>query len=357
MSWRDRLLTFLNQGFVRKTSVPPARGYRKLVIILDGTLSTMTPGCETNAGLAAKLLRDQAEEDVVVYYEAGLQWRDWTDTRRIITGKGINGQIRRAYGWLASNYRPGDRIYLMGYSRGAYAVRSLAGIIGRIGLLERDKATERHLRDIYRLYAAPERVDAAAAFAKAHCYPETQIECVAVWDTVKALGIRLPLIWMLMGRLHRFHDHELGDNVRAGYHALAYNERRMAYEPVLWETRPGWRGELEQVWFKGTHADVGGQLGGRHFARPLANIPFVWLLEKVERSGIALPRDWQDQFPRDPDAPSIGQWTGWGRLFWNRWPRKVGRDPSESIHPTALDHGKTEPSALPTNGQASASAS
>ncbi|MEM1236649.1 MAG: DUF2235 domain-containing protein [Pseudomonadota bacterium] len=330
-------MRLVGRGYVREATLPPARGYRKLVIILDGTLSQLEPGCETNAGLAAKLLKEQAGEDVVIYYEAGLQWSDWRDSMAILTGRGINEQIKRAYGWLASNYRRGDRIYLVGYSRGAYAVRSLAGVIGRVGLVRRQEATERNLRTAFRLYCEPEKVEAAASFARAHCHDPIQVECVAVWDTVKALGLRLPLVWMITTRLHRFHDHRLGAHVRAGYHALALHETRRAYEPVLWETRPEWRGTLEQVWFRGTHGDVGGQLGGRHASRPLSNIPFVWLMEKLELSGIHLPRGWQDEYPRDAEAPSIGHWAGWSKFFWNRWPRRVGSDASEVVHPSAAE--------------------
>lgn len=69
-------------------------------------------------------------------------------------GPGINRQIRRAYGYLASRYRPGDRIFLFGYSRGAFAVRSLAGIMDRVGLLRADQATERNVQLAYRHYRA-----------------------------------------------------------------------------------------------------------------------------------------------------------------------------------------------------------
>ncbi|MEL7094839.1 MAG: DUF2235 domain-containing protein, partial [Pseudomonadota bacterium] len=93
------------------------------VIILDGTMSSMVNGCETNAGLAYKLLKYAAASDTTLYYEPGLQWQNWRHTRDIITGRGINRQIKRAYGVLASRYRPGDKIILMGFSRGAYAVR------------------------------------------------------------------------------------------------------------------------------------------------------------------------------------------------------------------------------------------
>src|SRR6056297_308624 len=110
-------------------------------------------------------------------------------------GRGINRQIRRAYGHLASRYRAGDRIFLMGYSRGAYAARSLAGVIDRVGLLRVEHATERNIVTAYRHYQSTSGSDAAKVFAEAHCHAETPIEMVGVWDTVKALGLRLPILW------------------------------------------------------------------------------------------------------------------------------------------------------------------
>jgi uncharacterized protein (DUF2235 family) len=72
---------------------------------------------------------------VTLYYEPGIQWRGFRRAHEVVAGVGINRQIRRAYLFLARNYQPGDRVVLMGYSRGAYAVRSLAGLIDRMGLL------------------------------------------------------------------------------------------------------------------------------------------------------------------------------------------------------------------------------
>lgn len=92
---------------------------------------------------------------------------------------------------------------------------------------------------------------------------------------------------------------------------------------------------MEQVWFRGTHGDVGGQLAGFEGARPLANIPLVWMLGKAEGCGLALPEGWRARFPCDPDAPSAGSMSGWGKLFLLRRRRLVGQDPSESVHPTA----------------------
>ena len=104
------------------------------IIILDGTMSSLVPEQETNAGLTYKLLLEAGRRaNLTLHYEAGIQWRYWRNMWDVMTGRGINRQIARAYGVLASRYRPGDRIVLIGYSRGAYAVRSLAGAVDLIG--------------------------------------------------------------------------------------------------------------------------------------------------------------------------------------------------------------------------------
>jgi uncharacterized protein (DUF2235 family) len=302
------------------------------VIILDGTMSSLRAGEETNAGLAYKLLQQAGQSSL--YYEAGIQWRDWKSTPDVMMGRGINRQICRAYGYLASRYRPGDRIFLLGFSRGAYAVRSLAGVIDLVGLVRAEAATERNIRQVYRLYRYDPNGTAAKLFSQKYCHPEAPIEMVGVWDTVKALGLRLPLLWRLSAPQHAFHNHELGHSIRHGFHALAHDETRLAYAPVLWSCPEGWEGSVDQVWFRGTHGDVGGQLGGFFEARPLANIPFVWMLDRAEACGLSLPEGWRARFPENCDAPSVGKWRGWSKLFLLRGPRQIGSDRSERLHAT-----------------------
>jgi hypothetical protein len=111
--------------------------------------------------LAQTRLRDECRADlpplldlprnahVTLYYEPGIQWRGFRRAHEVVAGVGINRQIRRAYLFLARNYRPGDRVVLMGYSRGAYAVRSLAGLIDRMGLLRAAQIDEETLDRIY----------------------------------------------------------------------------------------------------------------------------------------------------------------------------------------------------------------
>ena len=332
------MLISLFRRFGRKeqTVHRPTRGRVDHVIIIDGTMSSLEPGEETNAGLTFKLLRESAAQGrVSVRYEAGVQWQAWRSTLDVIEGRGINRQIRRVYGYLASRYHAGDRIFLLGYSRGAYAVRSLAGVIDRVGLLRADAATDRNVVQAYRHYELDPDSDATAAFRAAHCHASAPVEMVGVWDTVKALGLRAPFLWQWSEVRHAFHNHELGPSVKHGFHALAIDETREAYAPVLWTCPEGWTGHVEQVWFRGTHGDVGGQLGGFFPARPLANIPLVWMLEKLEGCGLPLPAGWRDRFPCDPEAPSVGMNRGWGKLFLARRRRVIGLDPSESLHPTA----------------------
>jgi uncharacterized protein (DUF2235 family) len=322
--------------FGRTEQTPrPVRGHVDHVIIIDGTMSSLDPGWETNAGLTYKLLREVRHSRMSIRYEAGVQWQAWRSTIDVIEGRGINRQIRRVYGFLASRYRPGDRIFLFGYSRGAYAVRSLAGVIDRVGLLRADCATERNVEIAYRHYRRGTMGSAHRAFAKRFCHADVAVEMVGAWDTVKALGFRAPILWKLAEERHAFHNHELGPTIRHGFHALALHETREVYAPVLWTCPEGWEGHMEQVWFRGTHGDVGGQLSGFEPARPLANIPLVWMLGKAEACGLDLPEGWRTRFPCDPEAPSVGSMRGWGKLFVLRRKRAVGTDRSEAIHPTA----------------------
>lgn len=331
------------------------RGPRTIVIVLDGTMSTLEAGYETHAGVTYRLCSEMGSA-VSVYYEAGVQWQSWRGTLDVLMGRGINRQIRRAYGYLASHYHPGDRIYLMGYSRGAYAVRSLAGVIDQVGLVKAEHANVRNIRTAYRHYQMGGNSDSEQAFVRRYCHDVVPIEMVGVWDTVKALGLRLPYFWKAAEQAHSFHNHQLGRSIRNGFHALALNETREVFEPVMWECPDVFPGRVEQVWFRGAHGDVGGQLGGFEAARPLANISLVWMLDRAAECGMPLPDGWRNRFYTDKDAPSVGTWRSWGKIFLLRKARIVGRDATERLHETVrpqdypvphglgfLHHGASQP--------------
>ncbi|HSF92195.1 MAG TPA: DUF2235 domain-containing protein, partial [Paracoccaceae bacterium] len=118
------------------------------VIIADGTLARLDAGDETNAGLLYKILRRKTPSlEMTLHYQRGIRGTGLKKWLEVAAGIGLNKSICNSYATLARRYRPGDRIMLFGFSRGAYAVRSLAGMIGRIGLLHQEHVTsERVLR-------------------------------------------------------------------------------------------------------------------------------------------------------------------------------------------------------------------
>jgi len=310
---------------------PPSRLH---VFIIDGTLSRLHAGHESNAGLLYKLLQDRSVPRVsqTIGYDPGIQgdgWRKWVN---VASGMTINTSIAAGYAALCSRYREGDRIMLFGYSRGAYAVRSLAGMIGSIGLLRRQHATERRVRRAFRYYEAATLSPQGRLFSERYCRTGVKIDCVGVWDTVRALGLPYPVLSRLAPMATDFHDHKLGPNVRNAFQALALDETRTAYAPLPWRRQTDWPGRLEQCWFPGTHADVGGQVWRRPAARGLSNLSLIWMLERAEECGMMLPPDWRTRFEADPGAPSMGLFRGAARYFVIRAARVAGRCPSENLH-------------------------
>lgn len=315
--------------------VSRARPQRTHVFIVDGTLSTLEDGRETNAGLLYKLLTENGPKvHQTVGYDAGVQASGWRKWLHVAMGTGINRSIVEGYGTLCSRYVPGDKIMLFGYSRGAYAVRSLAGLIDQIGLLHRRHATERRIRRAFRYYEAETLTKQARQFSKKFCHANAEIEMVGIWDCVKALGLPYPGLSYIAPMATEFHNEALGHHVRNGFHAIAIDENRAAYAPLLWSRSPEWTGTLEQVWFPGTHSDVGGQVCCRPQARGISNIPLIWMLEKAESLGLDLPASWKGEFPINVEAPAIGAYQGASKLFVNRRARVIGACDCESIHPS-----------------------
>ncbi len=322
-------------GAVRRSrrAASSSAGVRTHVFIVDGTMSRLEPGHETNAGLLWRLLAEAGpRRDRTLGYHPGIQGTGLTRLLTIAAGLGINLAIAQGYATLASRYRPGDRIMLFGYSRGAYAVRSLAGFIGRIGLVRRGFATERLIAQAFRHYQNERLGVHGRLFRRRHCHGRVPIEVLGVWDTVAALGLPYPMLSRLAPMATDFHDAGLSHNVRNAFQALALDEDRAAYAPLPWRLDPGWRGRAEQVWFAGAHGDVGGHVWAFPAARPLSNIPLRWMLGRAEACGLALPDRWELRFPIDPAAPAQGCRSGSARLFRHRVPRLAGVSPTETIH-------------------------
>jgi hypothetical protein len=185
-------------------------------------------------------------------------------------GIGLDSAIVDAYRFLALNYEHGDKVYVFGFSRGAYTARSLVGLIDRIGLLTPDGVASGALPQALRLYrerprprvgfvpaysGRPGWAEDAAAFRRS-CHPVVPIAFLGVFDTVGALGAPGPT-----RRRYRFHDVRLSPQVLVARQALALAERRRAFAPCLWavpDVTGGPRPDVVQLWFDGVHTDVGG---------------------------------------------------------------------------------------------------
>lgn len=311
----------------------PDRPPRTHICLIDGTFSRIVEGQETNVGLTYRLLEEVGQTmGQSVFYHPGVQGQGWGKWLAAAAGIGINEAMAEAYAVLCSRYKPGDRIVLLGYSRGAYAVRSLAGWIGQVGLLKTRHATARRIARSFRYYQQVQLSDAGRRFGQMFCHRDVQIEMLGVWDTVRALGLPYPLLNRLVPMVTDFHNDGIGDNVAHAFHALALDETREAYDPVLWLPSKSWAGRMEQVWFPGNHGDVGGHVWRKPAARGLSNIPLNWMLERLGACGVTLPDNWRSRFPEDVAAPSVGNWRGSAKLFLFRTPRLVQPGAHETIH-------------------------
>ena len=203
-----------------------------------------------------------------------------------LAGRGIHKNIVDGYRYIVHNYAPGDRIFLFGYSRGAYTVRSLCGLINNCGIVRR--ADARLIAEAWRIYKSPEpgnhpNGDAAAAFRDQHSHDARTVHFAGVWDTVGALGIPFSLMGLFDGD-DEFYDNRIGVNVVTARHALAIDEQRQDFEPTLWQPRDGV--DLEQTWFAGCHGDIGGGHAPDPDGRCIADVAFEWMLDEADRAGL-----------------------------------------------------------------------
>ncbi len=319
---------------------------KRIVICSDGTWGTPDQESPTNVTRMARAVLPTAPDGTVqvVFYDAGIGTEGSLLSRIVggVSGKGIEKNIRDCYRFLVHNYEEGDEIYLFGFSRGAYTVRSLAGMVRNAGVLRKSEAER--FQDAYRLYrrsdAAPGSSE-AAEFRAAHSH-EAMITFIGVWDTVGALGIPMLGLRKLTAGRHQFHDVELSGIVKHGCHALAIDEKRRPFRASLWGVKPKQGQTVEQVWFAGVHGDVGGFASDQS----LPDSPFEWMKDRASASGLVL--DASDARQAVGPRPSPGFLQG----VWNLLPshvREIGGDSTQSVHPTARDRFTEMASYAPKN--------
>ncbi|KAJ8503121.1 hypothetical protein ONZ45_g11141 [Pleurotus djamor] len=268
------------------------KGCRNLIINIDGTSNQFSEYSTNIVEMFSRIIKDfdEGEEiEQLVFYNSGIgtyarpSFRSLHYLKQVIinhidTAIAWNFEriIHAAYKWLSENYRRGDRIFLFGFSRGAYQVRVIAGMIERVGLLH--KGNENQIAFAYELYAslvkhsrretpksssatqehaAPSKTredQLCEQFKNSLCHKNVKVHFVGVWDTVSSIGVfrGKSLPETVSGMSHVCHFR----------HALALDERRAKFQPEYVNgglgPQPGQPGDVKEVWFAGTHSDIGG---------------------------------------------------------------------------------------------------
>ena len=319
------------------------RGARRLVICCDGTWNWPNPKRETNVVRLLRAIKPEAQSrsgekiPQIIHYHLGVGTGNFVD--RIVgggAGIGLSNSVKACYGFLADNYVPGDEILLFGFSRGAYVARSLAGMVGVVGILR--KPEMEHFYEMWGWYSDEDHRNPAVLEKIApHRHQNVKVECVGVWDTVGALGIPGT---RFCAKSFTFHETGLGEHVKHAFQALAIDEGRGNFQAAVWVPRRDARDQvLEQVWFPGVHSNI----GGGYAEHGLSDTTLVWMLCQIDKWHL-LEIDWAciagsldawEPYPRGRLADS--RKLAW-RLVGCPVPRPVGiTTESEKIHASAWD--------------------
>lgn len=364
---------------------------RNLVICCDGTSNQPAADMTNVAKLYFTLENDPARQ--ITFYHPGLGTMEppgaltpaekfTTVTLGLAMGRGIEDDIRDAYVFLADYYLLGDQVFLFGFSRGAYTARGVAGLLRMYGLIEPGNAplAPYAIRMMFAINRAQDRKDdetakqvfTLAARFRATYSRKCQPHFVGVWDTVSSVGwfahpTRLPYT-------------ANNPDVAISRHAVAIDEHRAFFPSNLWRPSlevPSGPKDLQQVWFPGSHCDVGGGYPeGPQSAQ--SKYPLEWMIREARAAGLLVNQSKVDdilgissnshfqkasvQFP--PHESLTGWWTlaefipkpyydyATGRRRWrpNLFRRRV-MPPGALVHASAFLRGKPYTDRLPPDAQ------
>lgn len=302
---------------------------KRLVICMDGTWQNLAwqtvesekdkatgqaPDRRTNVAKIAQLTKQHAKDGTpqIVFYSPGVGARTYVNKDKEmryagVTGKGADEHIIAAYMFLSFNYEPGDDIFLFGFSRGAFCVRSLAGLVSRCGIVRRDKTQYvRNAIDLYRMDVNPDTDNMATIFRSEFSVAPVAgrdgtplnapnaiaVTYIGVFDTVVMNKTILEFLGLQKRREGRFHDLNLGRHVRAARHAIAIDERRNTLPVTPWTNLADFcrdanidpcdpKAPYQQKFFCGAHGDVG---GGQD--RLLSAVSRKWILRGACDQGL-----------------------------------------------------------------------
>lgn len=261
---------------------------KKIVVCCDGTGNEYGEE-NTNVVKLFQRLKLENPEEQIAYYDPGVGTFSspaaFTKTAKLLSrlkglafASGMTQNIEDAYIYLMDKYREGDKVYLFGFSRGAYTARSLGGMLNKCGLLQ--KGSNNLVPYASHIYRNKDNDEVAKGFKKTFSRECTPL-FIGVWDTVKSVGFS-PFF-------HReFSDSVLNPDIKFGCQALAIDERRLKFKPDIW-CPPANEDEqvIEQVWFAGVHSDI----GGSYPDSSLSDISLNWMLRQAHNRDLLIRKD------------------------------------------------------------------
>jgi len=267
---------------------------KRIVICADGTWNKPEENLEkdypTNVLKFSRAIAplDNSKISQTVFYDWGIGSYHDNITGGAF-GAGLNKNIQDCYRYIIHNYEIGDELYFFGFSRGAYTVRSLCGLINNCSILKREHANRiSEGFDLYKSKTIKPKDKESVQFRKNYAVADkTKIHFLGVWDTVGTLGLPISFFGLIKEK-HLFHDNKIGSIVKTARHALSLDEKRKDFKPTIWEPKPSI--DLKQVWFAGVHSDIGGGYAPDKFGNTLADIPMTWIKEEAQKSGLTFEK-------------------------------------------------------------------
>ena len=320
--------------------------YRRLVLLLDGTWQQL----KDNTNVA--LLKENIEagktgdgiEQIVAYFP-GVGTAMYDKLLGGAFGYGLSKTIKDSYLWLSQTYKPGDEIFVFGFSRGAYSARSLVGLMHKCGGVVKE-ATQALIDEVYDLYRNAN--SDATKFKAEHCQ-KARVRMIGVWETVGNLGVPmsgLPLALPGTRDFYRFHDTMLSCIVDEAYHALGIDEYREDFQPTLWDSTTEKNKVVEQCWFIGDHGNVGGGTPNP----TLWKLSYVWMQDKAIAAGLRMKTMTTDEEWSQTPSDSFNKFLcGIYRIYKLNQPyiRKLGVNVEEVLHSSVLKRLQSFPEYRP----------
>jgi uncharacterized protein (DUF2235 family) len=355
------------------------RQQKRLAVFLDGTLNSVDTNTNVWRMRALTAATDKDGKPQLVYYELGVN-----GFLGGVFGQGIDENIRLAYEWLIENYNDGDGIFIFGFSRGAFTARSLAGLIAIDGILKAGapigvtelfdrykKGNEETIWQLKEMEASGDtsKLTEQEKWLLRYSQP-ANVKVIGVWDTVGSVGVAAGNIPGISRSQFDYLQTGLRIHILNGYHALAIDEHRHVFAPTLWDVhhpkdpnaviaQPRRLENVEQRWFVGAHANV----GGGYETDLLAQAPLRWMMKKAESQGLSF----RSEVDLDGDAlkaPITNSYKSfaYGLYAWVSRPfyRTIGSEPdvqedgthinvNETIDVTVFERWRADPTYRPVN--------